>query len=62
MFGTTLVKLECQLAPIHRRYGNIREFSPIQESRENFYYDSATEEKWKFANFKLRENSLNQKI
>ena len=32
--------------------------SRIQESRENYYYDSATEEKWKFVNSKLREKTV----
>ena len=36
--------------------------SRIQESRENFYYNSATEKKWKFANYKLRKKSQNPKF
>ena len=53
--------------------GNIREVlifanfvrrtnSRIQESCENYYYDSATEEKEKFANSTLREKSENKKF
>ena len=53
--------------------GNIREVlifansarktnSRIQEFRENHYYNSATKEKRKFANSKLREKSKNQKF
>ena len=36
--------------------------SRIQESRENYYYNTAPVEKWKFANFKLREESQKQKF
>ena len=55
------------------RSGNIREVlifanfawrtnSRIQDSRENYYYDSATKEKGKFANTKLRDKSQNPKL
>ena len=51
--------------------GNIREVlifanfrrrthSRIKESRENYYYDSATKEKEKFANTKLRGKFQNE--
>ena len=36
--------------------------SRIQASRENYYYISATKEKWKSANSKLREKSQNKKF
>ena len=36
--------------------------SRIQEYRENYYNNSATEEKAKFANFKLRKMSQSQKF
>ena len=36
--------------------------SQIQESRENYYYDSATKGKLKFASFKFRGKSQNQKF
>ena len=47
------------------RSGNTREVlifarwtnSWIQESRENYYYISVIQEKWKFANYKLSEKS-----
>ena len=53
------------------RSGNIREVlifanfarrtnSRIQESREEYYYNSPTKEKWKLANSKLREKSQNK--
>ena len=55
------------------RSGNIREVLifanfarrthlRIQELRENYYFNSSTKEKLKFANYKLREKSQNQKI
>ena len=58
---------------IYRRSGNIREVlifanfarrtnSRIQESRENYYYNSATKGKLKFTNFKLCEKSQNLKF
>ena len=52
---------------IYCRSVNIREvliFARIQESREKYYYtcNSATKEKTKFANSKLREKSQNQKF
>ena len=54
---------------VYRKSGHIREVlifanfarrtnSRIQESRKK--YNSTTEEKWKFANSKLREKSQNQ--
>ena len=36
--------------------------SRIQEFHENYFYNSATKEKWKFANSKLCEKSQNQKF
>ena len=36
--------------------------SLIKESRENYHYNSATEEEWKFANSKLCEKYQNQKF
>ena len=39
-----------------------RTSSRIRESRENYYYISATKEKWKLTNYKLREKSQNQKF
>ena len=36
--------------------------SRIQESRENYYCNSGTKEKRKFANSKLREKSQNRKL
>ena len=55
------------------RSGNIREVlifanfarmgnSQIQESGYNYHYNSATKEKWEFANSKLREKAQNQKF
>ena len=40
------------------RGGQIR----IEESREYYYYNSATKEKLKFANSELREKSKNEKF
>ena len=55
---------------IYCRSGDIRDVlifarrtnSQNQESRGNFYYNSATKEKWKFANSEQREKSQNQKF
>ena len=45
-------------------FGNLarKKNSRIQESRENYYYNSASEEKWKFANCEIRKKSQNQKF
>ena len=55
---------------IYFRYGDICEIlifarrtnSRIQESRENYFYNSALKKKIKIANSKLREKSQNQKF
>ena len=60
----------CTATSVYCRSGNIREVlifanfartnSRIQESRENYYYHSATEEKCKFTKSKFRKKYENQ--